>query len=202
MVLNPMVSSVLLSYSVSQQHLTKMIVGLFLKPFLSHLPEHPIFLVCASCPPLSVSFAGSFECSWPLNIERLRLYPHISLCLYLGDLRQFHGIKYHLSCDLAWTNVLTPNVFTWLSNRHLNIAMSPSNIFLFLLLTFYYGKIQTCTQMTPLPMYLSSCSNNAKPLTNFVLFYLYSHPLILPPIILKQIPDIIYFMHKYVKLLL
>lgn len=56
--------------------------------------------------------------------------------------------------------------------------------------------------MMPLPMYPPSCSNNPKPLANFVLFYLYSHPLIFPPIILKQIPDITYFMYKYAKLLL
>lgn len=42
MVLSPAVSSLPSSYSMSQQHLTKMILGLFLKPFLSHLPGHSL----------------------------------------------------------------------------------------------------------------------------------------------------------------
>lgn len=42
MALNPMASSLSSSYSMSQQHLTKMVLGLFLRPFPSHLPEHPL----------------------------------------------------------------------------------------------------------------------------------------------------------------
>lgn len=67
------------SYSKSQQHLTKVIMAFFLKPFLSHLPEHTNSLVFAI-----FLFLVSFECSWPLNIRRLRtLSLHFSFFLIL-----------------------------------------------------------------------------------------------------------------------
>lgn len=79
MVLNPVVSSLSASYSKSQQHLTKVIMAFFLKPFLSHLPEHTNSLVFAI-----FLFLVSFECSWPLNIRRLRtLSLHFSFFLIL-----------------------------------------------------------------------------------------------------------------------